>query len=591
MSSRYLITTADQRTWRHDRPVLFLGEWCCYYDAKHVWGGMDAVVAEPYGVCSDQKERNNFYLQELFQQLLKVVAEALNEFHEVGHSLRYWHILIGHWLHRYLTVTFNRYFTLEQALDRHAVSGTAVLYPESYSLVTVDSLSFIWACNDDVWNHVLYSRILRFWKYSNVDLVIDGLQGQSCFSILGSPTAAGRASIASRCIRYVANNILPRFSSKRDAFIINSYLPLKEEIKLQLNFGQCPQLWLSPTLKAVAANPKDRQCFRIDAENYQGFERFVRLQISEIIPTCYLEGYGRLCQQAETLPWPTKPRFIFTANNFDTDEIFKAWTGSKVELGIPYFTGQHGNYCVSPYMEADNNSPECVTADKFFTWGWSDDDPNNVPAFNFKIASSKLGGFNPKGGLLLIELHVPHLLTHWDSYFEFGIYQQEQFCFVEALPETIQKRLKVRLHSACLRLRWSDEHRWKDFGARVQIETGLASVSELIAESRLVVHSYDSTGILETLALNIPTVCFWHGGLDHLLPSAKPYYELLRNAKILADTPEQAAEFITLHWYSINEWWGSQKVQYARKTFCDKYSRTEKNPTRTMHRLLSAHVN
>ena len=46
---RYLITTADEKTWKFDRPVIFLGEWCRLYDRKHIWSGMDSVVADPYG--------------------------------------------------------------------------------------------------------------------------------------------------------------------------------------------------------------------------------------------------------------------------------------------------------------------------------------------------------------------------------------------------------------------------------------------------------------------------------------------------------------------------------------------------------------
>ena len=38
---RHLITTADERTWKLDSPVLFLGEWCRLYDRNAVWDKMD----------------------------------------------------------------------------------------------------------------------------------------------------------------------------------------------------------------------------------------------------------------------------------------------------------------------------------------------------------------------------------------------------------------------------------------------------------------------------------------------------------------------------------------------------------------------
>jgi hypothetical protein len=56
--ARHLITTADERTWKFDRPVLFLGEWCRLYDRKQVWGGMDGIVAEPYGLQAGHYQAN-----------------------------------------------------------------------------------------------------------------------------------------------------------------------------------------------------------------------------------------------------------------------------------------------------------------------------------------------------------------------------------------------------------------------------------------------------------------------------------------------------------------------------------------------------
>ena len=105
----------------------------------------------------------------------------------------------------------------------------------------------------------------------------------------------------------------------------------------------------------------------------------------------------------------------------------------------------------------------------------------------------------------------------------------------------------------------------------------------------LTIYSYDSTGILESLALNIPIMCFWHKGMDDFLPSAKPYYKLLRNAGILHDSPEQAAAMVTRHCRNVGEWWESPKVQTAREQFCAQYARIEKKPVRTLKHLLTLH--
>ena len=56
---RYLITTADERTWKFDQPAIFLGEWCKLYERKHIWLKMNAIVAEPYGLDLNNKVADN----------------------------------------------------------------------------------------------------------------------------------------------------------------------------------------------------------------------------------------------------------------------------------------------------------------------------------------------------------------------------------------------------------------------------------------------------------------------------------------------------------------------------------------------------
>lgn len=213
----------------------------------------------------------------------------------------------------------------------------------------------------------------------------------------------------------------------------------------------------------------------------------------------------------------------------------------------------------------------------------------NIPMFIFKLINENKY-ISPFGGLLLIELHSPHRLDINDTYKEFEFYQDQQFEFVEFLPKNIKKDLTIRLHSAWQRMPWFEDKRWVDRFPKVYLEKGNSSIWALIKKNRLVVHLYDSTGILETLSLNIPTICFWHGGLTHLTPKAKPFYNLLRNVGILADSPKQAAKFIALHWDNIDGWWKSESVQIVRRIFCEQYARVEKKSLRDLKLALTSQV-
>jgi putative transferase (TIGR04331 family) len=96
--------------------------------------------------------------------------------------------------------------------------------------------------------------------------------------------------------------------------------------------------------------------------------------------------------------------------------------------------------------------------------------------------------------------------------------------------------------------------------------------------------------LLETLSLNIPTLCFWQDTFDVVTPIARPYYEMLQEVGIIFNTPEEAAKHVALHWGNIEKWWGSETVQNARILFCNQYAKTEKKPLRTLKRILTRDV-
>jgi putative transferase (TIGR04331 family) len=292
-----------------------------------------------------------------------------------------------------------------------------------------------------------------------------------------------------------------------------------------------------------------------------------------------------LQRQVAQQGWPNRPRLIFTSNGFDTSEVFKLWAAQKAEDGSPYIVGQHGsNYGTASYCPSEI---ECVeTGDAFITWGWRGNNAKCRPAFIFKTAGRSRGKWRPGGGLLLVEDCLPHLTTAWDPYPGFAAYQEDQFRFVERLPEAVRRVLTVRLHAEYRKLPWCEAERWRRRQPAVVLENGRARLAELIRRSRLVVHSYDSTGVLENLALDIPTLCFWSGGTSHLRASALPAYGLLMEAGILHATAESAAAKVAELWSDVNAWWMNAAVQNARTQFCHEYARYTGAPVATLAHLL-----
>ena len=295
----HLITTADERTWKSDHPALFLGEWCRLYDRSETWMNMDAEVAAPFLLQADKKSSDVDNVQALFSKLLIELTVTLNAFHNTNYTSRYWNILLGHWLQRFVQVCFNRYFTIDQVLKRYNITSTTIFDSADYNLATQDSLNFIWACNDDVWNNILYARILKYigCKYVSFNS-IDVKNGKH----VKQETSFSPSNYFSikQLIKSLGSHISSRLSKSNDGFIVSSYLPKWQEIKLHFALGQWPQLWISPPLNTISIDVEMRKKFTISSEFQTGFELFVCDLLPDVIPACYLEGYDKLIQQIES---------------------------------------------------------------------------------------------------------------------------------------------------------------------------------------------------------------------------------------------------------------------------------------------------
>ena len=100
-------------------------------------------------------------------------------------------------------------------------------------------------------------------------------------------------------------------------------------------------------------------------------------------------------------------------------------------------------------------------------------------------------------------------------------------------------------------------------------------------------HSYDSTGVLETLSQNIPTLAFWQNNFDHLREDVIPEYQMLVDAGIVHLSVESVADKVNEIWSDVDKWWSERNVQDARKSFCDIYAKNCENPIKTLSSFFS----
>ena len=575
----YLITTALEETWpEDDRPVLFLGEWCRLHPRRERWSKMNAEVLPYHWDDRDKLYRDYRYLSGFYERMLKALAKQLNEIHKVDHSLRYWRILIGPWLGYFLQMLFDRWSSIDQALNSYEIEKTTILDYPPESLISQGMWDFQDYFVSDQWNHCIYGQILQTKK--NI----------SFCHIKPRPYKIGNNSKEShkkRLLRKLArltSQFLSMVSKEDEAFFMSTYLPYELQWRLEIKLNQLPKFWQPVPAPNTQPDLKMRD-WVLQPTSQSAFEKFAAKFISKMLPTVYLEGYSLLVNQTVLLHWPKRPKVIWTSNSYHSDDVFKAWAAEKTESGSPLIIGQHGgHYGVGRWYFLEEH--EVAISNRYFSWGWANpNQPKIIPVGQIKH-KTKLGiNHADQSGLLMVCLTMPRYSYHLYSTIvasQYLDYLNDQFLFVDALPKSIQNELTVRLYHNDYG--WDQKNRWKDRCSNIKLDPGEKSIKKLIARSRLCVSTYNATTYLESFTMNIPTVIFWKPNHWELRDSAQPFYDQLMAVGIFHETPQSAASHIASIWNDIDNWWSSKSVSEAVHKFCDCFSYIPENPLRLIYK-------
>jgi putative transferase (TIGR04331 family) len=87
-----------------------------------------------------------------------------------------------------------------------------------------------------------------------------------------------------------------------------------------------------------------------------------------------------------------------------------------------------------------------------------------------------------------------------------------------------------------------------------------------------VVHNYLGTSWLETLVMNIPTVCFYDPDTYAFRDAAQPFIERLEAVGILHRSGVAAARHVVHVRSDPQGWWRRPDIQEAREAFVDRYA-------------------
>ena len=586
---RFLITTALEETWTDDQPVLFLGEWCRLYSRKERWLGMNAKVL-PYHWDKRHKLYEDYkYLKVFYERALNDLSNQLNQIHGIDYSRRYWRIFIGPWLAYFIHILFDRWVCIQEAISSYEINGTTILTGNENDLVPNDIADLCNQLSGDEWNQYIYASILNTYNSISKNQII---YKNKVTNIRKSTNLT--YDIFNKITSYYAN-ITKQFIKDHDIFLIGTYLPFLKEIILSAHIGQMPQFWSYVKPVQVTVEGEKRK-WKINDSGQNEFEKFVLAMIPKQIPTLYIEGYKQLVEQTQQLSWPKCPKAIFTSNALWHNILPMAYIAEKVERGTPLIYGQHGGY-YGQALFTWSEEHERKISEKYLTWGWKDKltegSAETIPVgIIVKTIKRKKVLKNDQRDLLLIlasDSRYTSLLHSASGTNIIYKYISDCLKFGTALiGSDAYKSLLVRMYTH--EYGWGEREQWNDIHPNVRVNLGVKSIWNLVKKSKLVVYTYNSTGYLQFIASNIPTVVFWDNNTAPVRKSAIEYLANLKRVGIFHDTPESAANHVATIWTDVEGWWNSSKVQKVLEVFKKEYCNKSTNVVKCIQTVLNNEI-
>ncbi len=570
----FLVTTADQRFWKKDENILFLGEWCKIYNQRHVWSNLYHEVLPYHWDDRERLYQDYLHLDSVYERYLKLLSDRLNELHDTDYSIRYWRIIIGSWLRYFIEILYDRYLSIKSAIDSGLVTGTRIIPEDIEKWVPKDFIIFQDLFISDEYNLYLYSRIIEALGKMPFEPVNVGISPPSEKKTVFSQDSY-ILDQARKLLEIYSKKLPSRFN---EVVFVTSYLNTLDLIKLQFSLKQLPYP-LAPVV--IPNNAQVDNLMRkklILKHGKDDFESILDWFIADQIPKVYVEGYADL-HHLSLKAFPKKPRVIFTAVAYHSDDGFKFWAAHQVEGGAKLVGTQHGGHYGSG-LWTSSESHQISIYDRFYTWGWqTDNEPKTVPLYAGKFAHiQKTLSPNSKGNILWVTMSIPRY-SYWMYSLPVGPqmldYLNDQYRFAQSVSPDVHELLLLRLYTH--EYGWNETERWADKDMKLKLYQGPKSIYQQLNGSRLFIGTYNATTYLETFSSNFPTILFWDPMYWEIRPSAQPYFDMLRRVGILHDTPESAAVKVNEIYKNPLGWWNQAEIQDARVKFCQQFARTSEN--------------
>lgn len=566
---KLLVTTAIKETHlrKENEEIFFLGEWCKDYKFKHLLEESDIVI-DCHLKDRDKFKDNYVYLNEFNERVLLSIVNLLNNYHHENKTVKYWRIIIGPWLLTYVSSVWDHWESLRIACDKYSFDKTVLLNESLHKRVPPlnhsDAVNLI--TNSHLWNHMLYSKILKAQYDNDIEFIYINYYKTSPFQKSASNNR--KMSLKYNIFSWIDRFIGVVRKNEKTVFF-NTFFSFSSLIKICLNLKLLPRLHVEFNKDIKMPKASKRSEFLLDFKENNQFELFIKNDIIQNIPVSYVEGYNIIYDNVKNLS--KKCEVIFTANSYWSNDMFKTFCANKVELGKKLIISGHGGAIGFKYT---NFSHEEKISDIYAVWhkvlgkNQVQVQPNKITN---KRMCKKIGA-----NLLILGIQQPLYIRTYQSGIRSSLVLEDynqKISFIKSLNNDVQKLVKIRTFDDC---GWNTRQRYIDDLSPNNISSNV-SLKEDFNDARIIICTYPQTTFLEAMHSKVPTILLYKREYYEFHPKYKKLVESLEEAKILFSNPNDASDHVNKIWENPELWWDQPLVISARVMFFEHCGYVDKD--------------
>lgn len=554
---------------------------------------------------SNYRIKNFNLLNSLFYEIIECIKIELNSIFEKNYNQKFYEIVVGSWLRKFVQQFIFKYKNIIEIKNSSIIHSAKIYKSNNFNFFTSETHTIQDATNNNLWNSCIYSYILKNLDF-NIELnIVDPPKtnfDDSNFLIFKDK----RKSLYRK--KDFKQNIVDLYSSmanflpnNSNIFIYNSGFNLFDEQKINLMFGQIPRMYpIKHEFNYSNFNENLRKKFNFekflkvsnkhDNQDFAEIFNLVLRILHKSLPIFIIEDFNRLIEFSGKLNFPKKPKAICTSYAFESAEPFKFYLGIQKFLNpqMKYFVYQHGGSYITRLDNSFYN--ETNTCDYFITMGDKTDETknNNIKFVNFRLRNKRYFKAKKLEKLLLLLRSSGYNAMPYDVYSERVNQVDLTINLLKKFSDDLKKNTIIRAHYSSIN---KMDHVIKHLNG-FKIDYSEQNYFDAVNISKLLLFNYDSTGMLEMLALNKPILCMWEKGNQHLNNFVVDDYDLLRKAKILFDDTDELYKHLNKIWNDPFEWWYSDDVQKNINKFVKLYTKFPDNDfSNNFKNLIKKHIN